>query len=342
MRRVIRATIVAADVLAESGVAGLTDMTVELSLKLASALGRITGWQDMAIRVSRPSPSPMCGSWTDQRVRLAEAAQKRVSTAWCPVASSRPGNRCTSLTSRSASSVRAEAFFLIVERFEARLCGVEPASWPRSEPREPHSNGSVAVDLSRRVWAACRHPSAPRIPRAAGEAETDGRLQYWLVRGDERRSGLPGGILVWRPWPPIPCRPPSSTPDRRWRRSRSHPRKRRCPPRRMDLPFWRSPRPRQRRRSSVVRGRQRWMSTMDYPRCVVPEAVMAVLSDDHNAEVGEAVLRELVAGVALTGGTDGLSDLAVELALKVAQLVERIATEEGLAAVDLMDVLFVD
>ena len=44
---------------------------------------------------------------------------------------------------------------------------------------------------------------------------------------------------------------------------------------------------------------------MDYPRCVVPEAVMAVLSDDHNAEVGEAALRELVAGVALTGGTDG-------------------------------------
>jgi delta 1-pyrroline-5-carboxylate dehydrogenase len=84
------------------------------------------------------------------------------------------------------------------------------------------------------------------------------------------------------------------------------------------------------------------MSTMDYSRCVVPEAVMAVLSDDHNAEVGEAALRELVAGVALTGGTDGLTDLAVELALKVAQLVERIATEEGLAAVDLMDVLFVD
>jgi hypothetical protein len=42
------------------------------------------------------------------------------------------------------------------------------------------------------------------------------------------------------------------------------------------------------------------------------------------------------------GGTDGLEDLAVELALKVAELVERIAIEEGLAAVDIADVLLLD
>jgi hypothetical protein len=35
-------------------------------------------------------------------------------------------------------------------------------------------------------------------------------------------------------------------------------------------------------------------------------------------------------------------DLAVELALKVAELVERIATEEGLAAVDVADVLLLE
>ena len=50
---------------------------------------------------------------------------------------------------------------------------------------------------------------------------------------------------------------------------------------------------------------------------------MTVVSDDHNAEVGEAVLREIVAGVGLTGGARGLEDLAVELASKVAELVER-------------------
>ena len=62
----------------------------------------------------------------------------------------------------------------------------------------------------------------------------------------------------------------------------------------------------------------------------------------HNAEVGEASAREMVSEVALMGGTDGQEDLAVELALKVAELVERIAIEEGLAAVDIADVLLLD
>jgi hypothetical protein len=81
---------------------------------------------------------------------------------------------------------------------------------------------------------------------------------------------------------------------------------------------------------------------MDYPRLVLHEVVMAVVSDDHNAEVGEAAAREIVSGVALIGGSDGLEDLAVELALKVAELVERIAIEEGLAAIDVADVLLLD
>jgi hypothetical protein len=81
---------------------------------------------------------------------------------------------------------------------------------------------------------------------------------------------------------------------------------------------------------------------MESPSGVVAEAVMAVLSDDHNAEVGEAALRELLAGVASNGGANRLTDLAVELALTVAGLVERIATAEGSAAVDLVDFLFVD
>jgi hypothetical protein len=40
---------------------------------------------------------------------------------------------------------------------------------------------------------------------------------------------------------------------------------------------------------------------------------MAVVSDDHNAEMGEAALREMVAGVGLIGGAEGLEELAVEL-----------------------------
>jgi hypothetical protein len=89
-------------------------------------------------------------------------------------------------------------------------------------------------------------------------------------------------------------------------------------------------------------GDRKRTNDMDYPRCLAHEVVMAVVSDDHNAEVGEAAVREIVAGVASVGGADALEGLAVELAMKVAELVERIATEEGLAAVDVADVLLLD
>jgi hypothetical protein len=69
---------------------------------------------------------------------------------------------------------------------------------------------------------------------------------------------------------------------------------------------------------------------------------MAVVSGDHNAEVVEAALREMVAGVGLIGGAAGLEDLAVELASKIAELAQRIAAEQGVAAVDLADILFLD
>jgi hypothetical protein len=81
---------------------------------------------------------------------------------------------------------------------------------------------------------------------------------------------------------------------------------------------------------------------MDDPRCAVLRMVMVVVSDDHNAEVGEAVLRSIVGDVASMGGTEALEALAVELALKVAELVERVANEDGLAAVDIADVLLLD
>ena len=96
-------------------------------------------------------------------------------------------------------------------------------------------------------------------------------------------------------------------------------------------------------RSCAIRDDGERTNDMDRPRCVVHEVVMAVVSDDHNADVREAAAREIVSGVGLIGGTDGLEeDLAVELALKIAELVERIATEEGLAAVDVTDVLLLE
>jgi hypothetical protein len=75
---------------------------------------------------------------------------------------------------------------------------------------------------------------------------------------------------------------------------------------------------------------------------VALEAVRALLSDDHNAEAGEAAVREIIAGVIQTGGTGALVDLTTELASKVAELVERAAGDRGLAAVDVVDLLFVD
>jgi hypothetical protein len=41
-------------------------------------------------------------------------------------------------------------------------------------------------------------------------------------------------------------------------------------------------------------------------------------------------------------GVDGLAEVAVELSLKLASAMERIAGDQGLAAVDLADVWFVD
>ena len=41
-------------------------------------------------------------------------------------------------------------------------------------------------------------------------------------------------------------------------------------------------------------------------------------------------------------GVDGLAEVAVELALKLASALERIAVEQGLVAVDLAEVWFVD
>ena len=81
---------------------------------------------------------------------------------------------------------------------------------------------------------------------------------------------------------------------------------------------------------------------MDYHCCLAHEAVNAVLSDEHNGQLGEAALRGIVARVAAVEGSQGLQRLTVEIAFKLAELTERVAIAEQLAAVDLADLRFLD
>jgi hypothetical protein len=72
------------------------------------------------------------------------------------------------------------------------------------------------------------------------------------------------------------------------------------------------------------------------------ESVHAVLSDDHSYERGVHAANRVAATVLAEAGASGLADMTVELALKLASALERIATDQGLAAVDLAEVWFVD
>jgi hypothetical protein len=73
----------------------------------------------------------------------------------------------------------------------------------------------------------------------------------------------------------------------------------------------------------------------------VYDAVAAV-SDDHNAERGRHAVRAVVDAVLAEVGPEGLTGMAVELTFKLAEALERIAAEQGLAAVDLAEVWFVE
>ena len=75
---------------------------------------------------------------------------------------------------------------------------------------------------------------------------------------------------------------------------------------------------------------------------VVSGGGMTVQSNDQIAPVGDAAVRELVAGVASIGGAEGLMDLAVDLAAGLARLIQQTAAVQGRAAVDVADELFHD
>jgi hypothetical protein len=72
------------------------------------------------------------------------------------------------------------------------------------------------------------------------------------------------------------------------------------------------------------------------------EAVQAVLSDDHNYERGVEGARAVAQAAHAEFGAVGLAAVVVELALQLASVSERIATEQGIAAVDLVAIWFVD
>ena len=69
---------------------------------------------------------------------------------------------------------------------------------------------------------------------------------------------------------------------------------------------------------------------------------MAVLSDDHCAEAGAAAPEGCRRGPADRLGAEGVADLAIELASKLGEMVEQIAQEQSLPAVDVLDILFID
>jgi hypothetical protein len=72
------------------------------------------------------------------------------------------------------------------------------------------------------------------------------------------------------------------------------------------------------------------------------EAVHAVVSDDNNFERGIVGARAVADTVLAEAGTAGLAETVVELALKLAEALERIASDQGLAAEDLAEVWFVE
>jgi hypothetical protein len=72
------------------------------------------------------------------------------------------------------------------------------------------------------------------------------------------------------------------------------------------------------------------------------ELVRAVLANADSRERRIAAARDVVAAVLAESGVDGLADVAVELSLKLAAAFERIAGDQGLAAVDLAEVWLVD
>jgi hypothetical protein len=71
------------------------------------------------------------------------------------------------------------------------------------------------------------------------------------------------------------------------------------------------------------------------------ESVRAALSEVDGDARGALGVRDVAVAVLDESGVDGLAEVAVELSLRLASALERIAGDQGLAAIDLADVWFV-
>jgi len=77
------------------------------------------------------------------------------------------------------------------------------------------------------------------------------------------------------------------------------------------------------------------------------QAVSAVVSDDHDSDDhdvhrGVDAARAVADTVLVEAGPEGLAETVVQLSLKLAEALERIAADGGVTAADLADVWFVD
>ena len=72
------------------------------------------------------------------------------------------------------------------------------------------------------------------------------------------------------------------------------------------------------------------------------EVVTAIVSDEHNFERGIAAAREITDRVLAESGPDAVSELAVELAHKVAEALERFAAAYGVPVASLAEVWFLE
>ena len=72
------------------------------------------------------------------------------------------------------------------------------------------------------------------------------------------------------------------------------------------------------------------------------ECLRVVLCDDHNHELGLMALRSVIKRVAEQQGSAGVGAVTFELTLRLAQVIEHIAAEHGLTALDVADIWFAD
>jgi ABC-type sugar transport system substrate-binding protein len=61
---------------------------------------------------------------------------------------------------------------------------------------------------------------------------------------------------------------------------------------------------------------------------------------DHIAAARHAAAREIIAGVAFWGGEAGLEELAADLTVQLAALIEQLAAMQGRSAVEVAEDLF--